>query len=116
MGRELSRHELLVEAASAAEALRAVSSFGDRRRYDDDRVFRYAAAFAWPRFTEPLCRLITGRLVGDDARRTWAGMCDIRNMLAHERDQDIDFAMLWALLGERLPRTEAQLDWLMVDG
>lgn len=116
MGRELSRHELLAEAASAAEALRDVSSFGDLRRYDDDKVFRYAVAFAWLRLTESLCRLFARRLVGGETRRMWAGMCDIRNMLAHERDQDIDFAMLWALLDERLPRTEAQLDRLIVDG
>lgn len=116
MGRELSRHELLVEAASAAEALRDVSSSGDRRRYDDDKVFRYAVAFAWLRLTEPLCRLINGRLVGDDARRTWAGQCETRNMLAHERYQDIDFDALWVLLAPTLDLTEAQLDRLMADG
>ena len=116
MGRELSRHELIVEASAAVDSLLEVSSFGDRRRYDDDKVFRYAVAFAWLRLAEPLCRLFARRLVGGEARRAWAGMCDIRNKLAHERDQDIPFATLWALLTDGLPQTEAQLDRLMADG
>ena len=116
MGRELSRHELLVETASASEVLRDVTSSGDRRRNDDDRLFRYAVAFAWLRLTEPLCRLITRRLVGDDARRTWVGQCDTRNMLAHDRDQDIDFDPLWPYLVPTLDRTDAQLDRLMAAG
>ena len=116
MGRELSRSELLVEAASAVEALRDVSSSGDRRRDEDDKMFRYAVAFAWLRLAEPLCRLFARRLVGGEARRAWAGMCDIRNKLAHERDQDIPFATLWALLTDGLPETELQLDRLMADG
>jgi uncharacterized protein with HEPN domain len=113
MGRELSRSELLVEAASAAEALRDLASSGGRRRYNDDRAFRYAVAFAWLRLAEPLCRLFSRRLVGGEARRAWAGMCDIRNKLAHERDQDIPFAPLWALLTDGLPQTEAQVDRLL---
>lgn len=116
MGRELSRNELLVEAASAAEILRDVSSSGDLWRYDDDRAFRYAVAFAWLRLAEPLCRLFARRQVGGEARRAWAGMCDIRNKLAHERDQDIPFATLWALLADGLPQTEVQLDRLMAAG
>jgi uncharacterized protein with HEPN domain len=43
-------------------------------------------------------------------------MCDIRNKLAHERDQDIPFATLWALLTDGLPQTEAQIDRLMSAG
>jgi uncharacterized protein with HEPN domain len=115
VGREYTRYELLVEAASAVWVLRDVSSSGDSRRYEDDRVFRYAVSFAWLRLTEPLCRLFIRRLVAGEDRRTWAGMCDIRNMLAHERDQDIDFSMLWALLAHGLIRTEAQLDRMMAE-
>lgn len=63
-----------------------------------------------------LCRLITGRLVGDDARRTWAGQCDTRKMLAHDRDQDIDFDALWTLLMPTLDRTDAQLTRLAAEG
>lgn len=115
VGRELSRHELLVEAAAAAENLREVTSLGDRRRFDDDRAFRYAVAFGWLRLTEPLCRLITRRLVADYELRTWVGQCDTRNMLAHDREQDIDFDALWVYLLPTLDRTDVQLELLLAE-
>jgi uncharacterized protein with HEPN domain len=43
-------------------------------------------------------------------------MCDIRNKLAHERDQDMPFATVWASLTDGLPQTEAQNDRLMSSG
>lgn len=116
MGRELTRYERLIEASDAALRLREVGSRGDARRYADDDVFRFAVAFLWLRYAEPLCQLVTGRLVGNAARRSWAGLCDIRNMLAHERSQDIDFAALWDELPATLDLTEAPLDRLIAAG
>ena len=115
MGRELTRSELLFEASDAATRLRKVSSRGDTHRYTDDEVFRSAVAFLWLRYAEPLCQLVIRRLVGDAARRAWDGMCDIRNMLAHERNQNIDFAALWDELPTTLNLTEAPLDRLLAD-
>lgn len=112
----LTRRERLAEAADAAVKLREVGALGDRRRYDDDDVFRYAVAFLWLRFTEPLCQLVSRRQVGDATRRGWAGMCDIRNALAHERSQDIDFKGLWEDIPSTLDRNENVLDRLLASG
>ena len=114
MGRELSRHELIVEASAAVDSLLEVSSFGDRRRYDDDKVFRYAVAYAWLRLAEPLCRLVTRHLVGEETRRAWSGMCGLRNILAHERDEDINYLPLWSDLTMKMERTVAHLDRLLL--
>ena len=116
MGRVYTRDELIVELSAASGNLREVSSNGDVRRFTDDRVFRFAVAFLWLRLAEPACQLVTRRLVGDLPRRAWEGMCGIRNMLAHEREQDIDFDELWADIPLTLERTEAQLDRLGAAG
>lgn len=113
MGREFSRHELLVEASAAAIRLGEFGSRGDRRRFSDDEVFQYAIAFAWLRLAEPLCRLTTRRLVDDQARREWQGMCEVRNMLAHERDQDINYPRLWQGVRTTLDVTQTTLDRLV---
>lgn len=116
MGRVHTRDELLAEVAAGSGNLREVSSNGDLRRFTDDRVFRFAVAFLWLRLAEPACQLVTRRLVGDQSRRAWEGMCGIRTMLAHEREQDIDFDELWAEIPSTLGRTEAQLDRLLAAG
>jgi uncharacterized protein with HEPN domain len=116
MGRVYTREELIVEVAAASGNLREVSSRGDMRRFTDDVVFRYAVAFLWLRLAEPTCQLVTRRLVGERSRRTWEGMCGIRNRLAHEREQDIDFVKLWADLPSTLDGAEALVDRLMAAG
>ncbi len=116
MGRVLTRHELILEASAAADSLQEVSSSGDHRRFADDKVFRYAVAFAWLRLAEPLCRLVTRRLVGEEARRAWSGMCGLRNMLAHERDEDINYLPLWSDLALKMGRTVADIDRLQQGG
>lgn len=113
MGREFSRPELLVEASAAATKLDEFGSRGDRRRFSDDEVFQYAIAFAWLRLAEPLCRLITRRLVDDQVRREWQGMCEVRNVLAHERDQDINCPRLWQGIHTTLGGTQTTLDRLV---
>lgn len=115
-GRAYTRHELIVEVAAASGNLLEVSSNGDMRRFADDRVFRHAVAFLWLRLAEPTCQLVTRRLVGEGARQTWEGMCRFRNMLAHEREQDIDLAILWAEIPSTLDGAEAQLRRLMSAG
>jgi uncharacterized protein with HEPN domain len=116
MGRAYTRDELIVEVAAASGNLREVSANGDLRRFDDDRVFRYAVAFLWLRLAEPGCQLVTRRLVGEESRQTWEGMCRIRNLLSHERDQDINYGKLWADIPSTLQATEARLDRLMSAG
>jgi uncharacterized protein with HEPN domain len=116
MGRVYTRDELIVELSAASGNLREVSASGDFRRFTDDRVFRFAVAFLWLRLAEPACQLVTRRLVGAPSRLAWEGMCWIRNMLAHEREQDIDFDELWAGIPSTLDRTEAQLDRLLAAG
>lgn len=116
MGPAYTRDELIVEVAAAAGNLREVSSNGDVRRFTDDSAFRYAVAFLWLRLAEPTCQLVTRRLVGEGSRRTWEGMCRFRNMLAHEREQDIDFVILWAEIPSTLYRTEAQVERLLANG
>lgn len=113
MGREFTRHELLVEASAAATKLRKFGSSGDRRRFTDDEVFQYAVAFAWLRLAEPLCRLVSSRLVSDPVPREWEPVCEVRNVLAHERDQDLNYPRLWDGLMSMLDATESKLDQLM---
>lgn len=45
MGREYTRQELLIESAAAASRLYEVGGRGDRRRFTDDDVFRFAGAY-----------------------------------------------------------------------
>lgn len=116
VGRVYTRDELIVELAAASGNLREVSSNGDVRRFTDDRVFCYAVAFLWLRLAEPACQLVTRRLVGAPSRQVWEGMCGIRNRLAHEREQDIDFDQLWANIPSTLDRTEAQVERLTAAG
>ncbi len=116
MGRAYTRSELISEVASASDNLGELSSHGDARRFADDPVFRYAVAFLWLRLAEPTCQLVTRRLVGHGPRRAWEGMCRIRNLLAHERDQDINYEKLWADIPSTLEATEFQLHRLMAAG
>lgn len=116
MGRVYTRDELIVELAAAVGNLREVGSRGDVRRFADDRVFRFAVACLWSRLAEPTCQLVTRRLVGEGSRRTWEGMGRFRNMLAHEREQDIDFVILWAEIPSTLDGTEAQVERLTAAG
>ena len=95
MGRAYTRNELLVEVAAAATKLHEVGGMGDLRRYTDDEVFRFGLAYCWLRVAEPACQLVTRRLVGDGANEVWGGMCTIRNALAHEREEDINYRPLW---------------------
>ena len=113
MGREYTRQELLVEAAAAANRLCEVGGMGDLRRYADDEVFRFAVAYLWLRLAEPTCQLVTRRLVGGDAQVSWEGMCRLRNILAHDRDEDINYRSLWAQLSTTLEEVGAQADLLL---
>ena len=115
MGRELTRYEVLVEASAAATKLREFGSRGDWRRFTDDEVFRYAVAFEWLRLTEPLCGLISRRLIGTAAPREWEPACEVRNLLAHERDQDINYTRLWEGIHTTLGATEVRLDQLIAE-
>jgi uncharacterized protein with HEPN domain len=108
-GRGLSRREMLVEVGAAADAAREVTSRGDRQMYEDDVIFRYAVAFACLRLAEPICRLITWRLVGADSWLAWAGICRVRSVLAHERYEDIDFDGLWTDMVSALARRAMEL-------
>ena len=116
MGRVYTRKELIAELAAASGNLREVSSSGDERRFTDDRVFCYAVAFLWLRLAEPACQLVTRRLVGDRSALAWEGMCGIRNRLAHEREQDIDFVKLWVDIPSMLDRTDVEVDRLLAAG
>ena len=113
MGREYTRQELLVEVAAAANRLYEVGGMGDLRRYTDDEVFRFAVAYLWLRLAEPTCQLVTRRLVGGDAQASWDGMCRLRNILAHDRDEDINYRYLWAGLATTLVEVGAQADQLL---
>ena len=113
MGRDYTRQELLIEAAAAAATLLEVGGRGDLRRFSDDEVFRYAVAYLWLRLAEPTCQLVTRRLVGGDAQVNWDGMCRLRNILAHDRDEDIDYRSLWAGLSTTLVGIGAQADRLL---
>lgn len=113
MGREYTRQELLIEAAAAASRLFEVGGRGDLRRFIDDEVFRYAVAYLWLRLAEPTCQLVTRRLVGHDAQMSWDGMCRLRNSLAHDREEDINYRYLWAGLSTSLVLVGAQADRLL---
>lgn len=113
MGREYTRQELLIEAAAAANRLSEVGGRGDLRRFTDDDVFRFAVAYLWLRLAEPTCQLVTRRLVGSDAQLSWEGMCRLRNILAHDRDEDINYRYLWVQLSNTLVVVGAQADRLL---
>ena len=113
MGREYTRHELLIEASAAAGNLSEVAERGDLRRFSDDEVFKYAVAYLWLRLAEPTCQLVTRKLVGDQTRVSWAGMCRLRNSLAHDRNEDINYLPLWTNLSVKMDKTAARLDQLM---
>lgn len=112
MGRDYTREEMLVEVRSAVVRLGEGSSRSDLRRYSDDELFRFAVAYLWLRLAEPICQLVKRRLVGDEAKRTWEGMCPVRNALAHDREEDIDYLRLWSNLPTTLALTSAQIDRL----
>jgi uncharacterized protein with HEPN domain len=115
MGREYTRRELLMESAAAANRLHDVGGRGDLRRFADDEVFRFAVAYLWLRLAEPTCQLVTRRLVGGDAQVSWEGMCRLRNILAHDRDEDIDYLPLWSDLALKVATTVAHIDRLLAD-
>ncbi|MDQ1245955.1 MAG: hypothetical protein QG597_322 [Actinomycetota bacterium] len=79
----------------AAVRLGDVTGKGDLRRFDDDLVFRYAVAYLWLRLTEPATQLLARRLVDGDALPRWSKLPFIRNSLAHDIDEDIDYPQLW---------------------
>lgn len=86
---------------------------GDLRRYVDDEVFRFALAYLWLRLAEPACQLSTRRLIGEPSRNAWTGMCTIRNTLAHDREEDINYRPLWANIATTVGATLAETDRLL---
>ena len=92
------RHELLVEMDAACDRLTAAAGQGDRRRYVDDPLFRCAIAYLWLRSAEPAAQLLSRRLVDHSRKSTWSYLPVIRNSLAHDREQQIDYDKLWDLL------------------
>ena len=94
-GRSLSRDELLEEMLWAIEAIQDLAAQGGERRLRQDPQFRYSMAFLWLRLGEPANQLICRRLVSTVMADRWEFLCMMRNQLAHDRDQDIDYPTLW---------------------
>ncbi len=113
MDREYTRQELLVEVVAAASRLRELGARGDLRRFTDDEVFRFALAYLWLRLAEPACQLVTRRLVGEMSMAVWSGLCPIRNALAHERDEDINYQRLWVNVPAAVEASLGEADRLL---
>ena len=94
-GRYLTRDELLEEMLWAIEAIQDLAAQGGERRLRQDPQFRYSMAFLWLRLGEPANQLICRRLVSTVMADRWEFLCMMRNQLAHDRDQDIDYPTLW---------------------
>lgn len=107
------RRRYLVEMASATDHLSTASTQGDHRRYTDDDLYRYAIAFLWLRLVEPATRLLTLRLVDRDIVPDWQSFIVIRNSLAHDRNEEIDYSILWGNLKDTIESISDDLDLLL---
>lgn len=103
----------LVEMTSAADHLSTASTLGDYRRYIDDDLHRYAIAFLWLRLVEPATRLLTLRLVDRDSVPDWESFVVVRNSLAHDRNEEIDYSILWGKLPDTLEAVSDDVDLLL---
>ncbi len=93
--RSLTRDELLEEMLWAIEAIKEANSLGSAARLQRNPLYRYALAFLWLRLGEPANQLVCRRLVSTVMADRWEFLCMMRNQLAHDRDQDIDYPTLW---------------------
>ena len=94
-GRSLTRDELLDEMRWAIDAIREANAVGGEPRLRRDPHFRFALAFLWLRLGEPANQLVRRRLVSKAIAVRWRYLCIMRNQLAHDRNQDIDYPTLW---------------------
>lgn len=107
------RRRYLLEMAAATDRLAIAAARGDQRRYSDDDLYRYAVAFLWLRLAEPATRLLTLRLLDERAVPAWGLLTTIRNSLAHQRDEEIDYGTLWTKLPNTLESVKDDLDLLL---
>jgi uncharacterized protein with HEPN domain len=98
--------------AAATDCLATAATHGDPRRFTDDDLYRYAIAFLWLRLVEPATRLLTLRLVDRDTVPGWESFMVIRNSLAHDRNEEIDYSILWGQLPETVEAVRDELDLL----
>lgn len=105
------RRRYLVEMAAATDRLAAAAARGDRRRYADDDLYRYAIAFLWLRLAEPATRLLSLRLV--DERVVPRLLTTIRNSLAHQSEEEIEYGLLWTKLPDTIRVVSDDLDPLL---
>lgn len=91
----MTRRRLLLEMEAAGGRLLQLASQGDRRRFEDDDGYRCGIAFLWLRLGEPASRLLSGRLVESQTLPAWSRLPLLRNSLAHDWDDDIDYNELW---------------------
>lgn len=80
---------------AAGARLLQLASQGDRRRFEDDDGYRCGIAFLWLRLGEPAARLLSGCLVDSQTLPSWNRLPLLRNSLAHDWDQDIDYDEWW---------------------
>jgi uncharacterized protein with HEPN domain len=103
----------LVEMAAATDRLASAATRGDQRRYTDDDLYRFAIAFLWLRLAEPATRLLTLRLVDEQALPVWGVLTTIRNSLAHQLDEEIAYGRLWTELPDTIQTVNDDLDLLL---
>ena len=103
--RTLTRDELLAEMHWAIDAIRDLSSRGGEQRLQRDPQFRYAMAFLWLRLGEPANQLVRRRLVSKRNANRWRYLCIMRHQLAHDRNQEIEYLLLWRQVEELLEGT-----------
>ena len=101
-GRSLTRDELLDEMLWAINAIKEANSLGGEPRLQRDPLFRYALAFLLLRIGEPANQLVRRRLVSTAMADRWEYLCMMRNQLAHDRNQDIDYPTLWRQVAKSL--------------
>ena len=107
------RRRYLLEMAAATDRLARAADSGDKRRFTDDDLYRYALAFLWLRLAEPATRLLNLRLVDERTVPAWSFLPAIRNSVAHEADEEIAYSPLWSRLPDTIEAVNDDLDRLL---
>ena len=112
-GRSLTRDELLDEMLWAIDAIRDLAAHGGEPRLQRDAKFRYALAFLWLRLGEPANQLVRRRLVSTAMADRWQYLSAARNQLAHDRNQEIGYLLLWRQIEESFEDTAVDVTSLL---
>ena len=95
------------------ETQEAVSMFGDKEVFANNKVYRNAACMPVLQIGE-LCKLVSEEMRNQYTEIDWRGWCGIRDILAHQYS-NLDIDKTWQIIDIEVPKLKSSLVQIICD-